>query len=265
MALLALIEDFDAISLDSDDSGDEVARKPDKPTAVKQLPAKRPAKLDRESELAVELADMQAKYNALLQQMEAMQQQALLPAAVPAAPKALPAAAPAAPKALPPAAKALPPPPKASPPAPKASPPAAEPGAAEEGGNEEGSLKADGSSADSVAVEGAAEELSPETEAVLRQHYELDLEDRVGFGLWSGWMCSAVCLQELTPHALYMRLKRLCELKNSGKCSVPPEIREQFETGNREELSLALVQALKKFGFENTKKVRDSVRASWLY
>ena len=57
-----------------------------------------------------------------------------------------------------------------------------------------------------------------------------------------------------------MRLKRICEVKPSGKCAVSDEIREQFSTGNRDELSLALCTALKEIGFENTKKTRDAVR-----
>lgn len=71
-------------------------------------------------------------------------------------------------------------------------------------------------------------------------------------------------MEELTPHALYMRLKRICEVKPSGKCAVSEEIRTQFERGNRDELTLALVQALKLVGFGTSKKERDHVRVPWL-
>lgn len=67
-------------------------------------------------------------------------------------------------------------------------------------------------------------------------------------------------LQELTPHALYMRLKRLCSYTDSGKLQVPDELHKQWIGGNREELMLAMVKALKLHGFDSSAKVRKLVR-----
>ena len=66
--------------------------------------------------------------------------------------------------------------------------------------------------------------------------------------------------QELTPHAIYMRLRRLCEKKTSGRLQVTPEIHEQWARGCRDELCLAMVNALKMHGTEDNKKTRDAVR-----
>ena len=67
--------------------------------------------------------------------------------------------------------------------------------------------------------------------------------------------------QELSPHALYMRLKRLCERTGAGKLNVPAEIHQQWQEGCRDQLGLALVKALKQHGFDSAKKTRDAVRA----
>ena len=66
--------------------------------------------------------------------------------------------------------------------------------------------------------------------------------------------------QELTPHAIYMRLRRLCEKKASGRLQVTPEIHDQWARGCRDELRLAMVNALKIHGTEDSKKTRDAVR-----
>ena len=58
-----------------------------------------------------------------------------------------------------------------------------------------------------------------------------------------------------------MRLKRLCEPTKTGKLQVAPDVNQQWMTGCREELSLALVKALKQHGFSADKKTRDKVRA----
>ena len=70
-------------------------------------------------------------------------------------------------------------------------------------------------------------------------------------------------LEELTPHALYMRLKRLCETTKAGNLQVSEEVHQQWLTGNCDELGLALVLALKKFGYGDSKKVRDAVRGEF--
>ena len=68
-------------------------------------------------------------------------------------------------------------------------------------------------------------------------------------------------LQELSTHALYMRLKRLCGKTSTGRCSVPEEIEQQFLTGNRDELLLALTKSLKIHGFGADASTRKLVRA----
>ena len=59
-----------------------------------------------------------------------------------------------------------------------------------------------------------------------------------------------------------MRLKRLCERKQKGNLQVSDEVHSQWLTGNRDELMLALVRALKSVenGFNNDKKTRTKVR-----
>lgn len=69
--------------------------------------------------------------------------------------------------------------------------------------------------------------------------------------------------QELSDHALYMRrmrLKRLWSKTSAGKLNVPQDIADQWMSGNRDELSLALVRALKIHGFDNSHKTRKVVR-----
>ena len=57
-------------------------------------------------------------------------------------------------------------------------------------------------------------------------------------------------MQELSPHALYMRLKRLCGRTAAGKLQVPESIHNQWLTGSRDELLLALTRSLKTHGFD---------------
>jgi hypothetical protein len=73
------------------------------------------------------------------------------------------------------------------------------------------------------------------------------------------------CLgEELTAHALYMRLKRLCEKKSNGQLQVDPAVHESWVSGNREEMFLAMCNSLKKFGFNDNAKVRNLVRARFV-
>ena len=67
--------------------------------------------------------------------------------------------------------------------------------------------------------------------------------------------------QELTPHALYMRLKRLCSKTGTGRLNVSQDIHQEWMTGDRDMLSLALVRALKTHGFESTTTSRKLVKA----
>lgn len=71
-------------------------------------------------------------------------------------------------------------------------------------------------------------------------------------------------LQELSPHALYMRLKRLCSRTTSGKLQVSPEINEMWLTGCRDTLLLALTKALKGHGFDHSAATRQAVRVPGL-
>ena len=73
---------------------------------------------------------------------------------------------------------------------------------------------------------------------------------------WKRSLC-----EELTPHALYMRLKRLCQRSNTGKLKVDEAIHSEWLQGDRDTLSLALVKALKTCGFESNAKTRKSVQA----
>lgn len=80
---------------------------------------------------------------------------------------------------------------------------------------------------------------------------------------FEGSLCPAflgLTLQELSPHALYMRLKRLCARTNTGKLQVPEEAHTQWISGNRDELSVALCRALKTYGFDSGHKTRQLVR-----
>ena len=72
-----------------------------------------------------------------------------------------------------------------------------------------------------------------------------------------------ICVEELSPHALYMRLKRLCESTAKGKLNVSQDVHDQYVSGNREELALAMVLALKAHGFGDSKKTRELVRAEF--
>ena len=68
--------------------------------------------------------------------------------------------------------------------------------------------------------------------------------------------------QELSLHALYMRLKRLCSKTGTGRLNVSQDIHDEWMTGDREMLSLALVRALKLHGFESTTNSRKMVKAT---
>lgn len=58
-----------------------------------------------------------------------------------------------------------------------------------------------------------------------------------------------------------MRLKRMCEAKSGGRLQVDQSVHQQWLEGNRDQLSLALVRALKENGLETTSKVRAKVKA----
>ena len=74
-----------------------------------------------------------------------------------------------------------------------------------------------------------------------------------GLGVCSIW-------QELTPHALYMRLRRLLGRTDAGKLQVPEELHQQWLHGNRDELELAMVKSLKLHGFATDAQTRKLVR-----
>ena len=65
----------------------------------------------------------------------------------------------------------------------------------------------------------------------------------------------------ISPDALRMRCRRLCERKVSGKCHVTPEIREDYINGgeSREIVELALLDAIAKYGVQ--RKVYKKVKA----
>lgn len=67
-------------------------------------------------------------------------------------------------------------------------------------------------------------------------------------------------VQELSAHALYMRLKRLCQKTQKGKLNVDPEIHEMWLSGSRDTLLLALVRSLKELGFDASHRTRLAVR-----
>ena len=67
-------------------------------------------------------------------------------------------------------------------------------------------------------------------------------------------------MQELSPHAIYMRLKRYCGRTQAGKLQVPAEVHDQWVNGSREELSLALIKALKLHGTDSSHSTRKLVR-----
>lgn len=74
----------------------------------------------------------------------------------------------------------------------------------------------------------------------------------------------------ISPDALRMRARRLCEKKISGRCNVSPEIRQDYLNGgeSREIIELALLEALAKYGVQRNayKKVKDMVvwESTWL-
>ena len=73
-------------------------------------------------------------------------------------------------------------------------------------------------------------------------------------------LCKLKPCQELTPHALYMRLKRLCQKTPAGKLNVDESIHEQWISGNRDTLLLALVRSMKSCGMDSSHRTRQAVR-----
>ena len=64
----------------------------------------------------------------------------------------------------------------------------------------------------------------------------------------------------ISPDALRMRVRRLCEKKISGRQNVPDELRQDYVNGgeSREIIELALLEALAKYGVQRSsyKKVK---------
>ena len=63
-------------------------------------------------------------------------------------------------------------------------------------------------------------------------------------------------ISEVLSHdALRMRLRRMVEVKQSGKCHVPQEVVDDFKTGGelKEWLEIALLESIKKVGTDRTK------------
>lgn len=58
-----------------------------------------------------------------------------------------------------------------------------------------------------------------------------------------------------------MRAKRLCGRTDAGRLQVPESVHEQWLSGDREELLLALVRSLKVHGLDSDAKTRKLVRA----
>lgn len=69
--------------------------------------------------------------------------------------------------------------------------------------------------------------------------------------------------QDLSPHAIYMRLKRLCERKAGGVLNVDEETHQQWVSGNRDQLSLALVNAVRNCGTDDSSQTRKAVRVGY--
>jgi len=63
--------------------------------------------------------------------------------------------------------------------------------------------------------------------------------------------------------ALRMRLRRLCEVKPTGKSHVDEKTRAEYKEGGskREVLEIALVESLKKWGTSTDHKIREKVKA----
>jgi hypothetical protein len=57
-----------------------------------------------------------------------------------------------------------------------------------------------------------------------------------------------------------MRLKRLCTPTSKGRLQVSQEVADQWQEGNREELQLALVKAIKQFGYDSKHATLVAVR-----
>ena len=59
----------------------------------------------------------------------------------------------------------------------------------------------------------------------------------------------------MSHDALRMRLRRLVEVKQSGKCHVPQEVIDDFKTGGelKEWLEIALLESIKKVGTDRSK------------
>lgn len=56
-----------------------------------------------------------------------------------------------------------------------------------------------------------------------------------------------------------MRLRRMCQHTAAGRLQVSQEIHNQWRTGDRAELELALVRALKIHGVQDNHAVRQQV------
>ena len=62
-----------------------------------------------------------------------------------------------------------------------------------------------------------------------------------------------------------MRLKRLCGKTGAGKLQVPESVHNQWVSGDRTELELAMTRALKVHGFDTSNNVRKLLRVWFIF
>ena len=122
---------------------------------------------------------------------------------------------------------------------------------------------------ESRSADPPAKALNKDLEETLHEAFDLDRKEtcmcmyrQKSSKIIGSWRVRQILLlQELSDHALYMRLKRLCTPTGAGKMNVPKEVFDQWQQGNREELQLALVKALKTHGYKDDGATRKLVRA----
>ena len=122
---------------------------------------------------------------------------------------------------------------------------------------------------ESRSADPPAKALNKDLEETLHEAFDLDRKEtcmctlrQTSPKIIGSWCVRQILLlQELSDHALYMRLKRLCTPTGAGKMNVPKEVFDQWQQGNREELQLALVKALKTHGYKDDGATRKLVRA----
>ena len=69
----------------------------------------------------------------------------------------------------------------------------------------------------------------------------------------------------ITTEALRMRTRRMCEVKPTGKCAVDQETIEAYKAGGerREQLEMALLESISKYGVGRDAYKRVKVCAFW--